>query len=112
MKLTDDDLSCILHDFEHYNLAIGTVDATVLFRFARAIEAAVLAAHPPAQDTQDAKDAARFRYLNSRAYEAVIRNGEKLNGSRTAWATHLYAGPSYAEAIDADIGAKTVSVKP
>jgi hypothetical protein len=55
---------------------------------------------------QIGKDAARWRFLESEAYECVVPHGNKVDGSRTAWITKLHAGKTFAEAIDAAITAR------
>ena len=66
---------------------------------------ALVVKYAAAPESKDAADARRWRYLESRAYEAVVPHGQKINDSREAWATHLYAGRTFAEAVDAAVAA-------
>ena len=60
---------------------------------------------PAASQPSDTVDAARYRFLEGKAYECVVPHGNKVDGSRTAWITKLHAGSTFSDAIDRALAA-------
>jgi len=64
------------------------------------------ATQPAVIKDEDGRDAERYRFLKSEAYEVIIPHGSSINGCRTAWITKLHPGGNFDVAIDAAIQAK------